>query len=151
MPHQESHGSHPQLVKVNGIKCGHKDFFISAVTVHEVLLPRNSTQGGEEQGPIRTGGTRQGASRAQESSAARRRAQPRAGELSRAQASLPPLGQRGHGRGWARARALKGLPAATPCGATRWREGEPRRGHARPTRLWACARMGEKEGTRGHG
>jgi hypothetical protein len=33
-------------------------FFLSAITTHAVLLPRNSTQGGEEQGPIRTGGTR---------------------------------------------------------------------------------------------
>jgi hypothetical protein len=78
MPHQGSHGSHPQLVKVNGIKCGHKDFFLSAVTAHEVLLPRNSTHGGEEHGLIRTGGTRKGA--------------------SRAQASLSRFGQRGLGR-----------------------------------------------------
>jgi hypothetical protein len=78
VPHQGSHGSHPQLVKVNGIKCGHKDFFLSVVTAHEVLLPRNSTQGGEEQGPIWTRGMRKGA--------------------SRTQASLPRFGQRGLGR-----------------------------------------------------
>jgi hypothetical protein len=82
---------------VNGIKCGHKDFFLSVVTAHEVLLPRNSTQGGEEQGPIRTGGTRKGASRAQESSAAIWTARSR--------------------QDWARAHAPKGLLAAMPCGA----------------------------------
>jgi hypothetical protein len=43
--HQGSHGSHPQPVKVNGIKCGHMDLFLSAVTAHAILFPMHARSG----------------------------------------------------------------------------------------------------------
>jgi hypothetical protein len=74
----------------------------------------------------------------------------RARELAARRRAQQRFGQRGLGR-TGLGRAPQGPPGCDAVWGRRRREGEPRRGHARPTRLRAHARTGEEEGTRGHG